>query len=807
MIAFEFPLGSCAVQSAEAVYQEAQSHFRKGEFAASFSKAREGFGKWPSGEWGWKFRLQAVEALAKTGNLQRASALLAAGGEPASPGLEARYKIDSANLSGGSDALKLLREAVPLANASHDPNMVCLAELFLGENETDPEQADIHAQASLRAARQAGDAFLLTWARLGRGYNRARFARYDEALPYFAAALATGQACGARALVAAIRGNQGWCYHKLGDYDHALDALRQAESSTAALGQRAERLKWLIEIGVLHLDRGDYGPAEAFEQQAAKLAGEVEDERLEAMAFHNLAQIALEKNNLAAARAYNDKVLASETRRSDEVSLAYTRLTLAELDHLSKDYAQAERDYRAVIEQAQKVSAKDLVWEGYAGLGSLYDECGKPHQAAAEYGHALEFIDREWKSLGSQDSQATYLTLHRVGLFQDYVNFLIKTGQPEKALEIAESARARLLNQQLERVGELPPDFDLPRLQRAAGASHTVILSYWLEPARSSVWMIGGGKLLRYDLPPGKEIEELVRKHTETVVHGGDPLARDGGSLALYKAVLAPVQALIPAGSNVIIVPDGALHQLDFETLVVPAPKPHYWIDDVAIAIAPSLRALQGNDRRAAPAPKLLLLGDPVLAGGEFLPLPNAKAEIAAVEECFPPANRAAFTGLDAVPAKYAEAEPGKFTNIHFATHATANLQSPLNSAIILSHQGENYKLYARDVAAVPLNAGLVTISACHSAGAKAYSGEGLMGFAWAFLQAGARNVIATLWDEDDAASVNLMRTLYTQMAAGATPARALRAAKLTLMHSEERFRTPYYWGPLQVFTREVARQ
>jgi CHAT domain-containing protein len=53
---------------------------------------------------------------------------------------------------------------------------------------------------------------------------------------------------------------------------------------------------------------------------------------------------------------------------------------------------------------------------------------------------------------------------------------------------------------------------------------------------------------------------------------------------------------------------------------------------------------------------------------------------------------------------------------------------------------------------------------------------------------------------------VDLMRTLYAEMAAGATPARALRAAKLALMHSQERFRKPYYWGPLQVFTREVAR-
>ena len=225
----------------------------------------------------------------------------------------------------------------------------------------------------------------------------------------------------------------------------------------------------------------------------------------------------------------------------------------------------------------------------------------------------------------------------------------------------------------------------------------------------------------------------------------------------------------------------------------------------MTIATAPSLRVLAGGARHDIRPPKLLIWGDPVLVGPEFAPMPNVKKEIAAVEECFPPANRVAFTGARAVPGEYAKARPANFTYIHFATHATANRESPLNSAIVLSHQGDSYKLYARDVAGVPLGADLVTLSACRSAGANAYSGEGLMGFAWAFLQAGAQNVIATLWDEDDAVSGDLMRVLYREIASGQTPARALRASKLALMRSGGRSRLPYYWGPLQVFTRRIA--
>jgi len=79
------------------------------------------------------------------------------------------------------------------------------------------------------------------------------------------------------------------------------------------------------------------------------------------------------------------------------------------------------------------------------------------------------------------------------------------------------------------------------------------------------------------------------------------------------------------------------------------------------------------------------------------------------------------------------------------------------------------------------------------------------MGFAWAFLQAGAQNVIASLWDVDDASSVEIMRRLYKEIVAGQTPAQSLRAAKLALLHSGNRGRLPYYWGPLQVFTREIG--
>jgi len=84
-----------------------------------------------------------------------------------------------------------------------------------------------------------------------------------------------------------------------------------------------------------------------------------------------------------------------------------------------------------------------------------------------------------------------------------------------------------------------------------------------------------------------------------------------------------------------------------------------------------------------------------------------------------------------------------------------------------------------------PLHARLVTISACYGSGSRAYAGEGLVGLSWAFLRAGAHNVIGALWEVNDASTPLLMdRLLRRPCEAGSTPDDALRARSCPLIHS-----------------------
>ena len=99
------------------------------------------------------------------------------------------------------------------------------------------------------------------------------------------------------------------------------------------------------------------------------------------------------------------------------------------------------------------------------------------------------------------------------------------------------------------------------------------------------------------------------------------------------------------------------------------------------------------------------------------------------------------------------------------------------------------------------MRAELVTVSACRGAGERAYSGEGLIGFAWAFLRAGARRVIAGLWDVDDQSTADLMDALYAGLARGESAVEGAQKRQARDASRGGPLARPYYWGPFELFT------
>jgi CHAT domain-containing protein len=206
--------------------------------------------------------------------------------------------------------------------------------------------------------------------------------------------------------------------------------------------------------------------------------------------------------------------------------------------------------------------------------------------------------------------------------------------------------------------------------------------------------------------------------------------------------------------------------------------------------------------RTNAAKKQLLLLGDPVPADSSLPNLHYAHEEIERVRRHFPEALGTIISGEKAVPAAYRASEPGQYRFVHIDAHSLPSDLAPLDSFIVLSKvAGNSYKLYAHAIEDVPLQADVVTLSACYSAGSRWYQGEGIVGLGWAFLHAGAHHVVASLWAVDDASTPQLMDDFYGELSQDKPASQALRDAKLNMLHAGGQRRKPYYWASLQVYT------
>jgi len=224
-------------------------------------------------------------------------------------------------------------------------------------------------------------------------------------------------------------------------------------------------------------------------------------------------------------------------------------------------------------------------------------------------------------------------------------------------------------------------------------------------------------------------------------------------------------------------------------------------IDDLTITTANSLSRLAGATVSRPPdRPAILLVGKALFASPDFPPIGQAGKELELIEKHFPPDRRLELAERNATASAYLNSHPEQFAYIHFNTHGTASRLQPLDSAIILSQERDSFKLYAREILKHPLSAYLVTISACNGNGIKTFAGEGLVGLSWAFLRAGAHNVIGGLWEVSSASTPQLMDELYKNLMAGQDPAIALRNAKLSLVHSSGNYRRPFYWAPFLLY-------
>ena len=747
--------------------------------------------------WHWKFRLLEAETLLAQGKLQDARPFLA--GIPAGlgGGVEARRLLDlselamkSGDASGATALLAQVRGAAPEAETLRRADLL-ESSLLARQGKLADSKPFLHQL--IASARRAQDAYVEAAALTNLSFVYHSESHFDREAEFATQALDVASRNGIRRISAGALINIGNALTRLGDFERARQRLDEAAKLAEAIGDGPARLRSLGNIGVIYSLQSDYANAAAAYRRAYEAAAELKNEPEMSLWAANLASAALGAGHWDEAEKFNEIAAGIANHRNDKRRMTFVTINRGMIANARGRRDEAIRLLHKALDQAG--DDPGLQWEIHGEMGQVYAGARQFGPARAEYEAGLRHIEAARSAL---DPNFRITLVSRLIRFnQQYVDTLVEQGLDEKALQAAEASRARVLAERLGR-GDTNAQADPAQLKQLAAATHSIFLSYWLTPRRSYVWRVSGNSIQRFTLPGAEELDPIVTAHRRQIE--GDPFSVAADGTRLWKILVEPVISGIPANSRVLIVPDGPLHRLNFETLKTP--DGHYWIESATLSVAPSLSLLSA-EAGAAGSRSLLLIGAPVQADAAYPPLPLAGAELDAIQAAFPESH-SVYRGVKASPLAYKAAVPDHFSLIHFASHAEANVQDPLESAVILSSEGEGYKLYARDAAAIPIHAEVVTLSGCRAAGARAYAGEGLLGFAWAFLQAGARNVVAGLWDVSDSSTGPLMSAFYRELAAGRNPADALRSAKLSLLHG--RYPKPYHWAPFQIYSRSLQR-
>jgi CHAT domain-containing protein len=764
-----------------------------------------------SPEWDWRFRILRAQILVSRSEPKEALAILQ-GDLPSSlqsteiaarktlyEGISYRY------LQQTKEAEQKLVEAENLADSLHSRYLchVLIARAALQLDQEKFAAAGENYDRAIALARQHGLQDQEANAQVGLALVSTKLNHLDEAVDRNQKALASARALKMNALEATILGNLGWAYFTLGDYQSALLFFTQGAEASERSGLSGYSAYWYTGVANSYFALRRYSEAEELAKRTLDRGRKLADAETITTCLNSLAELSLRAGKLDDAEKYNREAVQLEQQGLDHRGLRESTLVSGRIETRRHHFADAQRLFHQVSQDPAAETA--LKWEVHARLAELYDAENQPAQAEQEFRRSIETITAARDSIDRDDSRLSYLS-GGIDFYNDYVDFLVRRNRPLDALRVAELSRARMLLEGLS-LNQKSPTRAIPVLQpqQLARRLQATLLFYWVGQDHSYLWAITPVKTQCFEIPKASDLEPLAASYSRNIRDLRDPQG-PGGALGqrLYTMLVEPAQQLLPKDGRLILLGDPSLSALNFEILVVPGPSPHFWIEDVTLSNASSLTLLSSVATRPLSKGKnLLLVGntEPVEA---FPALPKAQEEMHRVEGFFPAAERAVLEGKQATPGAFLSSHPERYAYLHFVTHGTASITRPLDSAVILSKSGDSYKLYARDILQHPLSAELVTISACEGAGGRAYSGEGLIGLSWAFLHAGAHNVVGALWEVNDSAAPQIMDTFYSEMSKGKDPASALRTAKLTLLHNQDPeivFKKPFYWAPFQLYT------
>jgi tetratricopeptide (TPR) repeat protein len=715
------------------------------------------------------------------------------------------------------------RRGLEFAESSKDLRLVAACRMVLA-NVMEARGLQLEADRELREARGAVDA-TQDFDAQATAYQFSAFHRIQ-----YGYALGDARVYVSRAITAARRsgnhGALGWVHLnlaqlalRLGDTREAARALEAARTTLESVGDQVGLAAALFVAGDAAFTAGRLTDAEASYHLAVAAYQRLGFRGSLPYALLRLSAVAAERRNPVLARQHVDSAVGLAQRIGNQgipTDALYfeglTALTDSRWDAAATAFGEfAARHAGAAIHYRFDALLRQA--EAFAGGGRLRDAEAGLDTAFALIERIRDRVTAAATVASNRDLIQTVLANRRFEFDPDLglattVSRLVQGGRTESAFRFTDAERGRILWVQKARRGALGPDSVVGRGRKVlfpptleiAALRHRLDRSTALlelmtgrggEP--TTLFVLTRDTLMALTLPPADSVVEPIQRLVASIEGGAYPrsLARSLGQ-TLLDAAVGSLQASI---TRLIVVGDGPFLRLPFDALLLADNRPV--LERFAVTLAPSARLATtwlAPSQENAPRGHVVAFGDPVFDSAAGLPR-LAGSALEARASARVGTRSTALIGADASEFALKRMTWSGARVLHLATHAKVEDWGLLSSAFFLTPgQGEDGRVGPEEVSQLDLPLDLVVLSGCRTIGGVVVFGEGLTGLTSAFLEAGAKAVVASYWAVGDRRIMPLVERFYGGLATGSGAGAALHAAKIALYRSGEQ---PAVWAAL----------
>jgi CHAT domain-containing protein len=432
-----------------------------------------------------------------------------------------------------------------------------------------------------------------------------------------------------------------------------------------------------------------------------------------------------------------------------------------------------------------------------AQLASGFDDAAEGELLAG-----VEALEHQRISMRDAAHQVSFFD-QALPLFDDMVRLQVtRRHDPERALAFVERGRARQLVDSLARAAVTPLD---PEALRQELPERLTLVYYVPLDDRLFAWALSreGSHFIERSLPAA-ELSRLVAGY-RAAIEGRAPqeLVRRT-SARLHDELVRPLIPFIASQRALVFIPDGVLQSVAFAGLWNRRTG-RYLVEDYLLGLAPSgtvfVRASTSAAATYGTAPRVLVVGNPQFDRQIWLGMPNlpgAEAEADEIAGLY--ARSELLTGSRATKSAFLEGIR-RAQVVHYAGHAAASADAPSSARLLFApdpRTADSGALYLHELGRQRFpRTRVVVLAACRTAAGAVSRVEGALSLSRPFLAAGVPDVVASLWDIDDAVSRRFFVSFHRALLEDGDPLLALRKAQIAFIHGDNSSLVhPASWAP-----------